>query len=108
MKIVYVDDFDGSTTDDAAKVELVSFGIDGKEYEADLMDTNAAVLRELLAPYIKAGRKVGGRAVRRASAVAEFDARVVRKWANENGYELSGYGRLPYEVTEAYRVATQR
>lgn len=31
----------------------------------------------------------------------------MRAWAKENGYEVAGRGRLPAEVTEAYRAATR-
>jgi hypothetical protein len=51
-----IDDIDGGEAD-----ETVSFGIDGVGYEIDLTGANAAVLREVLAPYIAAARKASRR-----------------------------------------------
>ena len=47
-----VDDVDGSPAS-----QTVVFGIDRKRFEIDLSDANAATLRDLLAPYIAAGRR---------------------------------------------------
>jgi len=44
--------------------QTVQFGLDGVTYEIDLSDDNAAALRDELARYIGAGRRVGGRKVR--------------------------------------------
>jgi hypothetical protein len=44
VHIVLEDDLDGS-----AATETVSFGLDGKTYEIDLNDKNAAKLRDALA-----------------------------------------------------------
>ena len=56
VNVKFVDDLDGS---DAAGT--VSFGLDGKTYEIDLSDENTDKLHEALAPFIEAGRSVGGR-----------------------------------------------
>ena len=72
-------------------------------------DTNAAALREILAPYVDAARRVsGGRgtsssAPRRRKAGQDYGA--VRAWAKENGYQVSDRGRVPATVLEAYEAA---
>lgn len=48
-----VDDIDGIS--DASPVP---FSIDGHAYEVDLSDENRAALREALAPYVGAARRV--------------------------------------------------
>ena len=51
-----VDDVDGS-----AATQTVRFALDGREYEIDLSDMNAAKLRKALHPYAAAGRRLGAR-----------------------------------------------
>ena len=55
VNVKFVDDLDGS---DAA--DTVSFAIDGRAYEIDLSEDNAARLRDSLASFVAAGRKSGG------------------------------------------------
>jgi hypothetical protein len=102
-----VDDLDGTTSSD---VSTVLFSLDGVTYEIDLSEANAERLRGGLAEYVEAARRVGGR-IKRGSrpgqngSGAANDAGLVRKWANENGFGLSGRGRIPSHVVEAYRAA---
>jgi hypothetical protein len=106
VNIVLVDDLDGSEA-----TESVSFGLDGTSYEIDLNDTNAAQLRDALAPYVGHARKVASAARRngrRSSAAAANDgpsARDIRDWARENGYEVPDRGRVSAEVRSAYDAA---
>jgi hypothetical protein len=102
-----VDDLDGTTSTD---VSTVLFSLDGVTYEIDLSEENAERLRGSLAEYVEAARRVGGRIKRggksgQNGSGAAGDAGLVRKWANENGYGLSGRGRIPSHVVEAYRAA---
>ncbi|MEV7043960.1 Lsr2 family protein [Amycolatopsis sp. NPDC051061] len=99
-----LDDIDGS-----AASHTVPFALDGVSYEIDLSDANAAALREELARYIAAGRRVGGRKVRvatgQSTATTSTDRQRnqdIRGWANANGYEVSERGRLSAEVVAAY------
>ena len=107
----FIDDLDGS---DASGT--VEFGLDGRHYEIDLSDGNAARLRDVLAPYVEAARRSGGgrrpRRVAAAPAPAEKPARAsreetaaIRRWARENGHEISERGRIPKSVIEAYKAA---
>lgn len=54
--ITLVDDLDGTALD-AATGDTIRFGLDGRNYEIDLSDENAAALRETLRPYVDAGRR---------------------------------------------------
>src|SRR3989442_6789855 len=94
-----VDDIDGGVAN-----QTVPFGLDGVSYEIDLSDANAAALRDVLARYIAAGRRIGGRKVRLAageSAQAKKSGgtasdrertRQIREWASANGYTVSERG----------------
>jgi hypothetical protein len=105
--VVLVDDLDGGRAD-----EQVEFGVDGRSYEIDLSAANSAKLREVLAPYVSAARRVG--APRRAAAAGTASARpaadrehnqAVREWAVAQGMKISERGRIPTGVQEAYRRA---
>jgi len=108
-----VDDISGEEIGDAG--ETVYFALDGKSYEIDLGETNAAKLREALAPYIKAGRRTSAltgptrQAATRAakSAASHWSAgyAVVREWAQANGIEVSPRGRVADSVMKAYEDA---
>ncbi len=102
-----VDDLDGTTSSD---VSTVLFSLDGVTYEIDLTESNAERLRGSLAQYVESARRVGGRIKRgvksgQNGSGANNDAGLVRAWANENGFGLSGRGRIPSHVVEAYRAA---
>jgi hypothetical protein len=51
-----VDDVDGTFA-----TQTVRFALDGRDYEIDLNDMNAAKLRRALHPYAVAGRRLGAR-----------------------------------------------
>ncbi|MFI5593447.1 Lsr2 family protein [Amycolatopsis sp. NPDC051758] len=101
-----LDDIDGS-----AATETVQFGLDGVTYEIDLSDLNATALRDELARYVGAGRRIGGRKVRVATGQSPTTAsdrernQQIRAWANANGYEVSERGRLSSDVVSAYDQA---
>ena len=102
-----VDDLDGTASSD---VSTVVFALDGVTYEIDLSDTNAERLRGGLAEYVESARRVGGRIKRGAKSAqngsgSSHDAGLIRAWANENGFGLSGRGRIPSHVVEAYKEA---
>lgn len=101
------DDIDGSEAS-----ETVLFGLDGTQYQIDLNDEHADEFRQLLDPFIEAGRRVGGRRVRtarRASAPAPVDTPVdpaaVRAWAAANKITVSSRGRIPASVVTQFREA---
>lgn len=101
-----IDDIDGSDAD-----ETLSFRIDGTDYEIDLTGMNAAVLREILAPYIAAGRKtasMGKQSLRpkRQGKPQPSNASDIREWARDNGHKTSGRGKIPARILAAHEKAT--
>ncbi len=103
VQVLLVDDIDEGKAD-----ETVQFGLDGVSYEIDLSSKNATKLRDALAGYVGAARRVGARAGRRRGRSRSADngsASEVREWARANGYQVSDRGRVSAEVTEAFRAA---
>lgn len=72
----------------------VAFGLDGVDYEIDLVDERA--LRDMMAPWIAAARTVGG--TRRP----RHDLHLIRRWARDNGYPVPARGKLPAATVRAY------
>ncbi len=100
-----IDDLDGGEAE-----ETLTFALDGKTYEIDLSTKNGQKLRDLLDPYIKAGRKTGGR----TTISRPKDAKTgntgpstsdIRAWAKDNGYSVNERGRVPANVREAFEKA---
>lgn len=106
VHIILTDDLDGSEA-----VETVSYALDGQAYEVDLNEEHASALREFLAPYLGASRRVSK--VKRAAQGHRPDAagnagpsaREVRTWAHENGVDCPTTGRVPQSVYDAYSEA---
>ena len=98
VQVLLVDDIDGT-----AAHETVNFALDGAKYEIDLTSTNAAQLREALAPWIRAGRKASTRTTTRARTSG--DVSKIRAWAKANGHAVSERGRIPAPVRDAYNAA---
>ena len=104
VQVMLVDDIDNTDAD-----ETVTFALDGVSYEIDLNTSNAAKLRDALAPWVgharrSGGRKVSGRGTGAGSARRK-DVSAVREWARSNGHEVSERGRIPAAVQEAYDKA---
>jgi hypothetical protein len=101
VHITLEDDLDGGDA-----TETVSFGLDGRSYEIDLNDKNAAKLRDALARYVAAGRRSGGRSAgaKRRTQIGT-SAREIRDWARSNGHKVPDRGRIPADVREAFEAA---
>ncbi|MFT4218829.1 MAG: Lsr2 family protein [Micropruina sp.] len=102
--VTHIDDIDGTTAD-----ETVTFSLDKVDYEIDLSSANAAALREALSAYVGAARRLGGQAARgRGTRPARTDPEqlaAMRRWARENGFEVSDRGRVSKVVRDAYNAA---
>ena len=109
----FIDDLDGSEASGTFDLSL-----DGRDYQIDLSDDNAAKLRDALSPFVNAARKAGvrssGRGLGRGQSqpAAEKPARTnrqethaIREWAREHGHEVNDRGRIPKSVMEAYQAA---
>jgi len=110
-QVILTDDLDGSEGH-----ETVTFALDGKPFEIDLSQDNAAALREALAPFVEAARAFHPvqataaprrRTASRGTAVSPSgdDVAAIRAWAAENGYTVSARGRLSADVRDAYAAA---
>jgi hypothetical protein len=102
-----VDDLDGTSLTDGGG-STVSFALDGTAYEIDLSQANAQRLRDALAEFIAAGRKVGGRSTAKrgggSRSSSSIDAAVVREWARTQGLQVSERGRVSADIIEAYNA----
>jgi hypothetical protein len=111
--VTFVDDLDGSKASGT-----LGFALDGRSYEIDLSDQNAARLRDALAPYIAAARKPSGRGgnrnrgQRQTTATANpargnrEETTAIREWARKHGHNVNDRGRIPKSVIEAYQAAS--
>lgn len=108
VEIHLTDDLDGGEAS-----QTVRFALDGRDLEIDLSDKNAAKFRELLRPYIAAGRRLGAATgTTRRTSVAAGTAGMskeklanVRTWARSNGYDVSDRGRVKGDILDAYHAA---
>jgi hypothetical protein len=112
--VTLVDDLTGETAEDISTVE---FTVDGMAYELDLTDENSAKLRDTLSPYVRAGRKIGGRrrggtrpgrTIKSSGSAAGYNRETlksIRAWAKQNGHRVSDRGRLSAEVLQAWQSA---
>jgi len=98
--MVMLDDLDGSPADG---IQTVVFGLDGFEYEIDLDPDNAAMLREMIAPYAPVARRASRGTDtrtrrRRVSAVA------IRAWARAKRIPVAKRGCIPREIQRRYEA----
>ncbi|HEU5388939.1 MAG TPA: Lsr2 family protein [Streptosporangiaceae bacterium] len=103
LHTLYVDDLDGSDAEGT-----VRFSLDGAQYEIELNAAHATELRDALAPYVEAGRKVSRRAGRNRGKAAPkgVSSNEVRDWAKTNGLEIKNRGRVPAKVMTKFLTAT--
>ncbi len=106
IQTIFTDDLDGSEAEGT-----VTFGLDGVDYGIDLNAAHAEELRNILAPYIAAGRKAGAAARRprrrsgRRGTGAGPSVSEVRKWAKAQGLEVKDRGRVPAELVAKFQAA---
>ena len=104
VQVVLEDDLNGGEA-----AETVPFALDGKSYEIDLSHKNAAALRAALKPWIEVARRAGRAPVASASvqrsARRSGEASAIRKWAEENGIEVSSRGRISADLRARYKAA---
>ena len=113
VNVKFVDDLDGSVA-----TGTVSFALDGRAYEIDLSEDNAARLRESLRVVCGAARKGGESAargrrapkmttksVRRPQPLDREQTAAIRAWARQNGHQVSERGRISKTVVDAFQAA---
>ena len=105
VQTLFVDDLDGSEAEGT-----VRFGLDGTDYEIDLNAKNARQLRDALARYTAAGRRVrASRQTARSGHKAQPNAlntTEVREWAKAQGIDVKDRGRIPAELVVKFKAAT--
>ncbi|MFT4029327.1 MAG: Lsr2 family protein [Protaetiibacter sp.] len=107
---ILTDDLDGGEL--PASSRSTRFAFEGVEYEIDLSPANARALADALAPYIAAGRRVGGARVasgsgprRRAAGGDTERLAAIRSWAQGAGYTVGDRGRIKADIVAAYDAA---
>jgi hypothetical protein len=97
--------------------ETISFSLDGTSYEIDVCDDHAEELRDAVAPYVGAGRRIGGaRSGRRSSTPSRAAARPaatsdrqragdIRAWAKAQGLNVNERGRIPATIVTQFEAA---
>lgn len=99
VEVVLVDDIDGGQP-----AQTRTFALDGKSYEIDLTEQNAARLRDALAPWIAAARPAPSAQIPspRSKARRESDTFDIRRWAKENNIPVSDRGRISIDLRTRY------
>jgi hypothetical protein len=105
IQTLFIDDLDGSEAEGTFR-----FGLDGAEYEIDLNAKHAQALRDALARYVGAARRVGGGAKRpvpggRRASASGLNTTEVREWAKAQGIEVKDRGRVPAELVVKFKAA---
>ena len=104
IQTFFIDDLDGSEAE-----STIRFGLDGVDYEIDLNAAHAEALRDVLAPYAEAARKISSvtwwppRATRRVSADRPSTGEL-RAWARAHGVEVKNRGRVPAGVLAEFEA----
>lgn len=88
--------------------ETLTVGLDGASYEVDLCAKHAKQLRDAVAPFTAAGRRVSSRGGRRRGAAGGGDrarTQAIRAWARKKGIKVSERGRISAEVIAQYEAS---
>ncbi len=107
IQTLFIDDIDGSAAEGT-----VRFGLDGTEYEIDLNAGHAQALRDALARYVGAARRVSGGVSRRSArtgrrtSASGLNTTEIREWAKAQGIEVKDRGRVPAELVAKFKAAT--
>ena len=99
----FIDDLDGS---DASGT--FDFALEGRQYQIDLSEENAAKLRDAVAPFVDVARKAGGRSAGRRRPRAQQQpvddkpvrssreqTAAIREWARQHGHKVNNRGHVP-------------
>jgi len=108
QRLILIDDLDESEG-----AETITYTVNGQDYEIDLSEENAQRFYDAFGPYIEKSRRVQRQPVppsrrdgrRRSSGSGRDDIPQIRAWAEANGYEVSGRGRIKKDVIDAYDQA---
>lgn len=94
---IFVDDIDGTTSEDNPTVRTRVIRMEEGTLTIDLSQDNYGKLTEALSPYMSAGEWT-----ERETGTDDENA-MIRKWARENGKDVSSRGRIPQDIMDSYR-----
>lgn len=100
VHVQLVDDLDGSPAS-----QTVRFALDGKDFEIDLNDENAAQLRGIFVEFKDAARRAGASRTTARAAASPVDTKAVRAWAESQGIQVNPRGRISQHVIAQYTAA---
>jgi hypothetical protein len=107
VQVDLVDDIDGTEAS-----QTVKFGFEGRDYEIDLNEKNAAKLSKFLGPYLENARRIRGRKIRTGrggqAASSREQNQAIRVWARGQGIEIAERGRIPADVQRRYEKAQKK
>ena len=103
IRVEVVDDLDGSSP----AAETIQFAYEGRRFEIDLSQANAASFRAMMSEYADRARRVQLRPARRPGSDRRSAAEV-RQWALAQGISVSSAGRIPTRITQAYDESHSR
>ena len=91
----------------------LEFSVDRSAFEIDLCAEHRSAFNNALAPFVSNGRSARARAASAATSAPTHrrvvrrdpsQTEAIRRWAKENGFAISGRGRIPGTVEEAYNA----
>lgn len=102
VEVQLEDDLTGGPAD-----ETIRFGVDGRDYQIDLSAKHAATFRKQVAAFVQRARLVTSRRSpgTARSAASREHSRLIRGWAERQGFEVAQHGRLPAQVIQEYERA---
>ncbi len=111
VQVILSDDLDENLSAD----ETVSFSLDGTSYEIDLSEKNAAALRDSMAKFVSAGRRIGRSSGKQVSTRGRGQAstdreqnKAIREWAKRKGLTISERGRISQDIVDQYHAEAGR
>lgn len=93
---------------DKPGTQTIEFAFDGTSYEIDLCDRHAKQMRDGLAAYVNATRRVTRAGSRRRRSDGSSDrerTQAIRAWARKKGIKVSERGRLSSDIVAKYEAS---
>jgi hypothetical protein len=107
-KVVLICDKHRGDVEAVGTLEII---IDGQRRKLDLCADHLAEARRVVRPWLRAATTSvapstsGPSRSGRSNASTRRNSAMLREWAESNGYELPGRGRIPRAVHEAYEAS---
>ncbi|MDN5666821.1 MAG: Lsr2 family protein [Renibacterium salmoninarum] len=95
-----IDDIDGSDA-----TQTIQYAFQGRSYEIDLNEKNAAAFTKALSPYIEKSQRTDQPKKPSAGAFKERNKRL-RTWASKKGIDVPARGKIAFALVEQYEAET--